>query len=262
MSLNPLSSAAQALVAQRIEVKYLIREVHAQEIIDYITTYMDPDPQGRIYPVTSLYLDNAALRMYWSSCMGETNRYKLRLRSYSNDESPQLFAEVKRRTNRVIQKSRVAIRSECVEALLAGSGITHDMLIPPIATRGLNDLHYFYSMMSSFQAKPCATVRYNREAYVGRNGESIRITFDRDLSCLPSLNYSHDLWGPQAFWHDLHGMPVIMEVKFTDQYPQWVQRMIQRFGLARSSMAKYVECINSLDREGVPFTPMNEESSV
>ena len=114
------------------------------------------------------------------------------------------------------------------------------------------------SMQSSFNARPCTTVRYQREAYMGRNGESVRITFDRDLSYLPSPKYSPDLWSPNEFWHYNHSLPVIMEVKFTDQYPQWVQQMIQRFGLQRTSIAKYVECVKSLQREMISVIPEAE----
>ena len=255
MSLNTQEqSQANALVAQRFEIKYKLPETIAQGIIDYISPHMKADPQGLEYPVTSLYLDSPAMHMFWSSRMGEMNRYKLRLRSYSDDESSMMFAEVKQRLNRVIRKARVAVRKDSITDLLSGSGDSASMLIKENEST-LNDLNYFRSLMGEFQARPSTTVRYMREAYVGRMGESVRITFDRNLGCLPSTEYSHDLWNAQAFWHELHHIPVIMEVKFTDTYPQWVHSMIQRFSLARTSMAKYVECVKVLHHEGLQVVP-------
>ena len=50
--------------------------------------------------------------------------------------------------------------------------------------------------------------------------------------------------------HLAHEAPVVLEIKFTDTYPFWVRRLVQRFQLIRLSMAKYVLCINELQREG------------
>jgi SPX domain protein involved in polyphosphate accumulation len=249
-------------VNQRFEIKYLVDEMMAQQIIDYISTYMDPDPQGRHYPVTSLYLDNDRMSMYWSSEMGEQNRYKLRLRSYTDDESLQVFAEVKRRLNRVVLKTRVAIHSEQIGALLDGSGVTEDIIMETGSIKAFNDLRYFRGLHDSFRAMPSTTVRYDREAFVARDGDAMRITFDRNLRCLPSLEYSDDIWDARSFWHILPQVPVVLEVKFTDHYPHWVQKMIQRFGLQRTSMAKYVQCVKTLHGERINVSPMQEGMSI
>jgi len=118
--------------------------------------------------------------------------------------------------------------------------------------KAINDLGYFRGLYDAFRAKPCAMVRYNREAYVSRFGEPLRITFDRDLACIPTYEYSHRVWGADDFWYTLPNIPVVLEVKFTDHYPKWVQQMIQRFGLERVSLAKYVQCVRTLQAEGVP----------
>ena len=242
-------------VNQRFEIKYLVSDMTAEMIKDFVTTYMDPDPQGREYPVTSLYLDNAPLSMFWSSEMGERNRYKLRLRSYTDQDGFQVFAEVKRRLDKVVLKSRVAIYRERIESLLDGSGVLEELLMEPTSKKALNDLRYFRELAGAFGARPCATVRYQREAFVSRDGEPLRITFDRDLCCIPTTEYNHEIWNADSFWHTLPEVPVVLEVKFTDHYPAWVQQMIHRFGLTRGSMAKYVECVKILQSEGVAVIP-------
>ena len=243
-------------VNQRFEIKYLIDEVTARMATDYLTTYMDPDPQNLHYPVTSLYLDDDRMSMFWSSEMGERNRYKLRLRSYTDEESPQVFAEVKRRLDRVILKTRVAVHSERVEDLLAGRKGTDEIVMDPESPKAIRDLQYFRDLLHTFQAKPSTTVRYDREAYVGRYGDTVRLTFDRDLCCIPTLKYSHEIWSDSAFWRTLPQVPVVLEVKFTDRYPDWVQNMIRRLALGRTSMAKYVQCVKTLESEGIGVTPL------
>lgn len=252
-SIQQSFDAQGGAINQRFEIKYLVSEMMAQSVIDFISPYMDPDPQGRVYPVTSLYLDNDPMSMYWSSEMGERNRYKLRLRSYTDAEGFQVFAEVKRRLDRVVLKTRVAIRNDQIDALLNGSGTTEDIALHPEKEKSINDLAYFRDLLDTFQAKPCATVRYMREAYVSMDGEPLRITFDRDLACIPTKEYTEGIWSAQTFWRTLPQVPVVLELKFTDHYPGWVQQLIQRFGLERTSMAKYVECVKSLRSDGVPI---------
>lgn len=241
-------SQAQAITTQRFEMKYLVSEFTAQMIIDYMLPYMMSDPQGQFYPVTSLYLDNDQLAMFWSSEKGEKNRYKLRLRSYDDCPDSPIFAEVKRRLNQVILKTRVPVVREKVPELLSGHGTDQSFLSDP-STKMVDDLHYFRDLQARFGALPCTTVRYQREAYMSQDSSPLRITFDRDLSFLPSPEYKESIWSPEGFWHDVHNVPVVMEVKFTDTFPRWVTMMVQRFNLERTSLAKYVECVRCMQQE-------------
>lgn len=91
----------ERMVAQRFEAKYILTEAAAQAIISYIQPYVHPDPHGRIYPINSCYLDSDDLKLYWSSEMGEKNRFKLRVRSYSEKPEAPLFLEIKRRVDQL-----------------------------------------------------------------------------------------------------------------------------------------------------------------
>lgn len=240
---------SQDLIKQRFEMKYLVSEFEAQQIINFMVPYMQSDPMGQHYPVTSLYLDNEDMAMFWSSEMGEKNRYKLRLRSYSGFKGAPIFAEVKRRIDRVIQKTRVPIRRKMIPMLLNHSAATHEIIDDPDNDQHARDLDYFREILLSFEARPRATVRYSREAFMSRDDEPLRITFDRNLECLPTTEYSTRIWDSDNFWISVNDVPTVMELKFTDAYPIWVSRMIERFGLHRRSLAKYVECVRALNRE-------------
>ena len=89
--------AAERVVAQRFEAKYVIGELQAEAITHYIKPFVEPDPHAPEYPVTSLYLDSPDLALYQSSDMGEKNRFKLRVRSYDDAPRSPLFLEVKQR---------------------------------------------------------------------------------------------------------------------------------------------------------------------
>lgn len=250
---------SQDLIKQRFEMKYLVSEFETQQIIDFMAPYMQADPMGKEYPVTSLYLDNDDMAMFWSSEMGEKNRYKLRLRSYSGFDGAPIFAEVKRRVDRVILKTRVPIRREMISALLNDSAPSHVIVDHRDNEQHIRDLEYFREIQSSLGASPRVTVKYMREAFMCLDDEPIRITFDRSLECLPTTEYTPRIWDRDNFWIAMNHIPTVMEVKFTDAYPSWIPRMIERFGLQRRSLAKYVECVRTLKREQYPLHQPEEQ---
>ena len=238
-------------VAQRFEAKYIITELQAMAVRDFIDPYVVPDTYASVYPVTSLYLDSPALMMYRSSEMGEKNRYKLRLRVYDDDPDGPVFFEVKRRMDLVILKRRAALRREHIETVLRGGEVPVRAMYKPGDTKSYANLMYFRDLMERMSATPRVTVRYEREAYVSNTEEPVRLTFDRYLSCLDSPVYDPSIWSAESSWRYQDILPPILEIKFTDQFPFWVRQLVQRFDLMRTSMAKYCECVRSLDRSGI-----------
>ena len=73
-----------------------------------------------MYPIVSLYIDSPELQLCRESLTGQKNRFKLRVRSYTDEpEYPQFF-EIKRRINQVIMKSRARVTDADVPNLLGG----------------------------------------------------------------------------------------------------------------------------------------------
>jgi len=109
----------------RFELKYLISENTAQRLRDFVRCYlaMDEYSVGRpnySYPVHSLYLDSDNLEIYWRTVNGDKNRFKLRLRYYSDNPDTAVFFEIKRRTKDVILKQRGGVCESAVPSLLSG----------------------------------------------------------------------------------------------------------------------------------------------
>ena len=75
----------------------------------------------------------------------------------------------------------------------------------------------------------------------------MRITIDTDLAYAPADDL---LAGGETYWRTLDDVPAVLEVKFTDNFPYWVRRMVDRFELDRVSLAKYVVCVQAMSREG------------
>jgi len=240
---------------RRFELKYRVSPSQAEAIRDYIRAYLTLDKYSRpdndpSYRVCSLYLDSNSLALYHQTCHGFKNRFKLRIRYYDSEPSNPVFLEVKRREGDVIRKQRCAITREGALPLFKGVRPDKDHLFGP--TNSMEDLaalDNFYKLHCNVGAKATAYVSYMREAYVSPNDDRLRITFDRRLTATrairrPSMTVHN---GAATSLSD-----VVLEIKFTDSFPNWTARMVQTFNLQRQSVAKYVYCVEALRLDQEP----------
>ncbi len=228
-------------LACRYEMKYVVSEAQAAAIMRFVELYLKPDPYSRahpggFYPIVSLYLDSPDLRLCRESLEGHKNRFKLRIRSYSDDPQIPCFLEIKRRMNAVIIKSRARMTHEDAESVVSGS------LVAPRDYRTDEEaLRQFQLYMHSIAAGPVVRIRYMRKAYEGDADNRVRVTFDRELAynigAANTVVLNGEGWRP----HYVGGM--VLEVKFTGRYPIWLSQMAGCFGLQAQSMSKYATSI-------------------
>jgi len=246
---------------QRFELKYLINEDIALMVRDYVRSYlgMDEYSVGRpnySYPVHSLYLDSDDLKTYWTTINGDKNRYKLRLRYYSTNPDTPVFFEIKRRVNNCIMKQRGGVRHSAVEYLLKGHLPQPEHLVSKGANQ-LVALQRFCYLMGSIRAQPKVHIAYLREAYVSDNDE-VRVTIDREVCGEPNLTPSvkTHMECPLRTFAGL----IILELKFTNRFPNWFGDLVRSFHTMQCGAAKYVEAIQAIGSKGLhsPF-PVIEE---
>ena len=227
----------------RHELKYLISESTAAGVTQFITQFMRMDrfselQENGTYPIVSLYLDSPNLKLFRESMDGHKNRFKLRIRSYTDDIDYPRFFEIKRRVNTIIIKSRAQVMDKSIPSFLSGK-------LPPPQGHSTEDeaLKQFMFYLNSIRAKPMVQVRYQRQAYESKYDQKrVRITFDRDL-CGNITSLPHvGLDGRK--WYKVPTNGVILEVKFTGRYPGWIDRMVKCFGLNKRSISKYANCVN------------------
>ena len=224
----------------RHEMKYIITESKAAAIAKFIQPYVHYDrycklQPNHIYPIVSLYLDSANLKLCRESLEGHKNRFKLRIRSYSDDHDYPRFLEIKRRINTIILKSRAKIRHSDIDNLFSGKNI--------LAQNKTDEdvLRQFQLYMHSINAGPVIRIRYMRQAYENDSENRVRVTLDRDLCYNIQSSPELSLNGRNWQQHSLKG--VILEIKFTGRYPAWLSRMVECFDLRRQSMSKYATSI-------------------
>lgn len=241
--------------ASRYELKYLITEDVAQRIRDFIMCYlnMDENSVGKpnfSYPVHSLYLDSKNLEIYWRTVNGDKNRFKLRVRYYDDKPGTPIFFEIKRRMKDIIQKQRGGIHHHSVPKILAGQfPIAEDLTSQN--PKSVGAIQQFQTLMTQLHAFPMTHIFYMREAYVSDNDE-VRITLDRSvlIEPNPSGKIKVQMTNPV---HAYRGF-VILELKYTNRFPNWFRELVRVADTMQTGAAKYVSGINLIGRRALGAT--------
>ncbi len=225
----------------RFEIKYVINETTAAAVEEFIKPYVKEDhfcaiqPDG-LYTISSLYLDSHALKLCHESLDGKASRFKLRIRTYSDIHETPVFFEVKRRINSVIVKSRGKTKRDDFSRLINGSLKTSGT--DPVNQSALNQ---FFLYRDSINARGVVKIKYRRKAYEGLDDERVRITFDRKICCNVTNKWDIKVGG--LGWVPVQTNKVVLEIKFTGQFPPWVARMVNYLGLRQQSLSKYTTSV-------------------
>ena len=261
---------ADNLQRQRYEHKYIIREDVALAVRDFVSSYLKIDSFGATqpnlsYPVHSLYLDSPDLRLYQTTINGDKNRYKLRIRFYEDRPKAPVFFEIKRRTDNTISKQRGGVKREALDQVVSGQlPLPEHMASDDPRHRAA--IEQFIHHMKELNASPKAHVAYYREAWISSDDNSVRVTMDREtrIEVEPTYRMATEIKFPNYVF----GNNIVLELKFTNRYPDWFRELVRIFGLAQCGAAKYVDGVTligeskvrmSLDANGHPLVTNLEE---
>jgi hypothetical protein len=149
-----------------------------------------------------------------------------------------VFFEVKQRMNNCIMKQRGGVRRDAVNWLLAGHLPEPEHLISK-DPKQMVALQRFSQRMQQIHAKPKVHIAYYREAYVPHDDNSARLTMDREVRSDPELTarLKPEMEDPILVW----GKDIVLELKFTNRFPDWFRELVQIFGLRQCGAAKYVD---------------------
>lgn len=235
---------------ERLELKYVVDEPTAARIRRDIAPYCREDenasarseyvlwlgPPG--YVVHSLYLDTPSLAFHRAKERGESERFKLRIRTYSSLKSP--VFELKRRSGDVVEKTRAVV----------DRGQIRDTALGRERPVGNNEqakefLDRFARLVVTTGAEPSLLVRYRREAHTSLVDEYARVTIDRHVAAQRTKAW--DLHGSSDGWCELDhhlspGAPqplAVLELKSHYSVPHWMIELVRRHDLIRQSFSKY-----------------------
>jgi hypothetical protein len=235
--------AIDRTLGSRYELKYVMPPVKAKAVEQFVAEHLPKDRYSKLqpdgfYPIVSLYIDSQDLQLCRESINGKLNRFKLRIRSYTDDPAYPRFFEIKRRANTVIVKSRYRVKDKDVAPLLAGRYIHSEYY-----GTDENILRQFQLYVKSIGAGPMVLIKYLRKAYEGEGHNRVRVTFDKDLMYNVTKEPAVRLNCKGYQLHKLSLDKVILEIKFTGRYPEWLSTMAKHFELQQQSMSKYASSV-------------------
>jgi hypothetical protein len=243
-------NASDPTFGSRFECKYLIDPCIVASIREFLGPFTRPDQfaanrPNLQYPVSSLYLDSDSLGLYQQTAAGEKDRFKLRVRTYSDEPTSRAFFEVKQKIDRIVHKRRAGLtRAQAASVLERGTLVAEDGL----STGVRDDLNFFLHYVHLIGARPIVRVKYQREAYEALGNEPVRVTLDSDLSHAITLN--SNLSHQTGRWSATPLNGVILEIKFTERFPWWVQELVHQFGLNQRAVPKYLLSIDHMLHAG------------
>ena len=218
----------------RHELKYHITPAELSVLRSVLTPVMQLDPNGNEnneYHIRSLYFDTINDDALEEKIAGVGNRKKYRMRIY-NFSDRVIKLECKSKYGDLISKQSVSIPRELADQLIAGDPDGLQRMRHPL-------LHDVYREMRTRLLRPVVIVDYVREAYI-HPAQDVRITFDKMLR---TGLYSSDMFNPMLPTFPVFDDPVeILEVKYNEFLPTYIQSLISGVTAQRSAVSKYTWC--------------------
>ena len=218
----------------RHELKYHITPAELTVLRGVLAPVMQLDPNGNEnneYHIRSLYFDTINDDALEEKIAGVGSRKKYRIRIY-NFSDRVIKLECKSKYGDLISKQSVSIPRELAEQLIAGDPDGLQRMRHPL-------FHDVYREMRTRLLRPAVIVDYVREAYI-HQAEEVRITFDKQVR---TGLYSVDMFNPQIPTYPVFDDPVeILEVKFDEFLPSYLQSILSGIMAQRSAVSKYTWC--------------------
>ena len=217
----------------RYENKYFISRAAYAQLKTRIASGLDVDSHALnsdgCYHIRSLYFDDCAQSGLYDKVDGVEKREKFRIRLYNGDDSF-IRLESKQKLGQMTRKLSAPLTREQTEQILRGDiwwmwNSEHELI------------RNFYLKLRARLLRPAVIVDYDREPYVF---EDVRITFDKDLrgGVHRFELFDTDLFTVSALPSDR----LILEVKYDEQLPYMVKKLLGTVPMARSAISKYEWC--------------------
>ena len=215
----------------RKELKYYINKLQLEEInkrLSYLLSKDEHTKQEEGYFIRSLYFDDYKSTSYYQVLNGISKREKYRIRYYNFDTS-YISLEKKEKENTMANKKILQITKKQVEDLLEGK-----LNISKENDKLLNE---FILKTKFYGYKPALIIDYNRISYVYKVG-NVRITLDYNISMDYNVN--------DFFEKNNTKIPLLkkdmglLEVKYDDVLPDYINWLISINNLQRTSFSKYL----------------------
>ena len=232
----------------RLEYKFLIPADRANELREALRPFVITDEyaereKNKEYTVRSIYYDTMRLDDYRDKLAGLKVRKKLRVRGYNEKNRDSIaFLEVKRKFENYVSKNRAPLLYSNLDMLLDSCEYEKYLLKKKNFLDSIDDAKKFFFLFKIKNCSPVVLITYDREAYFSKHDSTLRITLDKNLRSKP-LPKSTDLFDDEGLKLAMSGN-FVLEIKFFNGFPFWLQKIISKFELKRRAISKYTICVD------------------
>ena len=214
-------------IFQRHEIKYLLTIEQFNNIQKLMELYMNKEEYFNS-SIRNIYYDTPNYYLIRNSIEKPEYKEKIRIRAYKTvKEDENVFVEVKKKYKNVVFKRREIIPYQKVKLFL-------DEHIMPNDTQITKEIDYTVKYYKDL--KPAIFLAYNRLAYIGKEDENLRITFDRNIICRDyDIDLTKEIYGEYLLDENI----VLMEVKTLMGLPRWLLDFLGENKIYKQSFSKY-----------------------
>lgn len=239
-----MSGAVSPLVIERYEWKCLIPLSMVEPISKYVEAYCEMDYYSRIsddhyYTINSLYLDSPSHSLLRTTENSQAFSFNMRVRSYGVNPEPPYYYEIKYKIRDFVKKKRAKVMENWAQIL------KHSIIPDEVPSDSVKNMEDFVFMSHTYNVQPTVLTQHRRKAYLSVEGDSARVTFDRDLRFQETNEWIVDP-GKQHLnyygfpeWYENSSQSVVLELKCEKKIPMWLVEMIRHFNLNHASFSKY-----------------------
>ena len=219
----------------RHEYKYALNAFQ-YEVLKSRIKFLKKDPhceEKGFYTVRSLYFEDLMGNSHYEKESGIHNRNKFRFRTYNNS-TDFIVLENKSKVGQLIKKKSVKISKAFVDRLLGDSALLNSVLRKEFPIIENHTATRFY--------RPKVLIEYEREAYVIKNQNNLRINFDKSITA--SLDTSLFFQNFPKTNQVTNSQRIILEVKFTNYLPEHIKFLLNPVDSSLISFSKYAKSIS------------------
>ena len=210
----------------RVEEKYLISSKTKKELLSKIKDYLTKD-KYYISNIHNIYFDTLNNDLIINSLEKPVFKDKFRARCYGDmSKDSYIFLETKTKYNDIVSKRRIKIKLKDFNNYIKGKNIN-------INNQVFKEIDYYFKY---YNMKPSIYIAYDRESYIGKYDDSLRITFDNNLrSRRNNLEFKENIKMQPYFKEDYY----IMEIKSIYSMPLWLVKILSSMNILPISFSKY-----------------------
>ena len=238
---------------ERIETKYVVSKTDLHDLIEDLKDYLVEDD----YPtstISNIYFDTEDFQLIQDSLQNQYKKEKIRMRTYLSQPTldSQVFLEIKTKDQEGVGRKFRLLSTPSSILNFITKGHLDASITDKIVIEKVKKLHQDYKQ----GIKPRMYIYYDRyslkeKKYIeGYNYNKIRITIDQNLVY---RDENVNLFSGNQGAPLLDDNTVIMEIKAPGNKPQWLQDILDKYGLIEHKCSKYSCAYHK--SQGLPYAP-------